>query len=119
MGVVRGSSSVWRRIEPIPELTDLHRALMDSLRPFERSGATASAFSGGDPRPGDLEWVAEFRRQSSYGRYNPHITLGHASQPPSVDPIAFTAETVALCHLGRFCTCREVLETWRLGSTTS
>jgi hypothetical protein len=61
-------------------------------------------------------WVANFRRQSSYGRYAPHITLGHASQPPDIDPIAFTAETVALCHLGRFCTCREVVESWTLGS---
>jgi 2'-5' RNA ligase len=115
-GPGRGAGSVWMRIEPSAELAHLHRALMDALRPFERCGATATAFSGGDPRPGDLKWVAGFRRQSSYGQFAPHITLGHASEPPHVDPIAFTAETVALCHLGRFCTCREVLQSWTLGS---
>lgn len=114
-GAGRGASSVWMRIEPTAVLTDLHRALMDALRSFERRGATAAAFST-DPRPGDLTWVAGFRRQSSYGRYMPHVTLGHASTPPRVDPIAFTAETVALCHLGRFCTCREVIDTWTLAA---
>ena len=48
-------------VEPAEELTDLHRALMDALRPFERTGATSAAFSGGDPRAGDLKWVAAFR----------------------------------------------------------
>jgi hypothetical protein len=115
-GAGRGDSSVWMRIEPTAELTDLHRELMDALRPFERRGETATAFSGGNPRPGDLKWVAEFRHQSSYGRYAPHITLGHASEPPYVEPTAFLAETVALCHLGGFCACREVLESWTLGS---
>ena len=115
-GPGRGASSVWMRIEPAKELTDLHRALMDALRPFEQPGATAAAFSGGDPRPGDLKWVAEFRRRSSYSRYTPHITLGHAYQAPHVDPVAFTAATVALCRLGRFCTCRELLDSWTLGS---
>jgi len=115
-GPGRGSSSVWMRIEPSKELTDLHRALMDALRPFEQSGATAAAFSGADPRPGDLKWVAGFRRRSSYSRYTPHITLGHAAKPPHVEPSAFTVERVALCRLGRFCACPEVVESWTLGS---
>ena len=113
-GPGRGASSVWMQIERATVLMDLHGALMDALRPLEQSEATAAAFSGGDPRPGDLKWVADFRRRSGYSRYTPHITLGHASQPPNVEPIAFTAETVALCHLGRFCTCRDVLESWTL-----
>ena len=113
-GPGRGSRSVWMRVEDTTALRDLHRRLMDALRPFEQSGGGPAAFADGNARPGDVTWVSRFRDYSSYARYVPHITLGHASQLPRVEPFSFVADTIALCHLGRFCTCREILRSWTL-----
>ena len=113
-GAGRGTRAVWMRIERTAPLDDLHRALMDVLLPFERRGGKPSAFADGDARPEDLQWVSGFRGNSSYERFTPHVTLGHGSRLPRVEPISFDAEVVALCHLGRFCTCRAVLRSWSL-----
>ena len=113
-GPARGSNSVWMQIERTAALDDLHRALMGALLPFEQRRGALGAFVDGDARPDDVRWVTGFRRHSSDRRYTPHVTLGHASQPPSVEPMTFDAETVAMCHLGRFCACREVLRSWTL-----
>jgi 2'-5' RNA ligase len=113
-GPGRGSSSVWMQVGVTPALLDLHRDLMDALEPFERSGANSSAFVGGSARAGDVKWVSRFRQDSSYSRYQPHVTLGHATKLPHITPLAFNADTVALFHLGRFCSCGDVLESWRL-----
>jgi hypothetical protein len=61
-----------------------------------------------------VEWVAGFRRNSSYEAFTPHITLGHSTKLPFVEPVSFDATTIAACHLGRFCTCRRILRQWKL-----
>lgn len=111
----KGGNSVWMTIERTPELEDLHEALMHAMVGVERPGGTAAAFVEGDARIGDVMWVAGYRLKSSFGAYTPHITLGHAAEPPAVEPLTFEAETVAACHLGRFCTCRRILRSWNLG----
>jgi 2'-5' RNA ligase len=110
----KGASSVWMAIERTPELDDLHEALMHALVGVERPGGTPAAFFEGDARVGDVLWVTGYRLKSSFGAYTPHITLGYAPHPPAIDPLTFTAETVAACHLGRFCTCRRILRSWNL-----
>ena len=114
IGPGRGSRSVWMRIERTVELDALHRDLMDAVAPFEQRGGDGTAFVGVDARPRDVKWVSGYRASSGYGRYNPHITLGHARQLPQIEPIDFAADTIALCRLGRFCSCRQVLRSWRL-----
>ena len=113
-GPGRGRSSVWMSIAQRLDLVELHRDLMDALSDFERQDGTNAAFVDGDARPGDVAWVAGFRRSSSYAAFRPHITLGHSSTLPTVDPLAFEASTIAACQLGRFCTCRRVLRRWEL-----
>jgi 2'-5' RNA ligase len=113
-GAGRAESSVWMTIEPTPALVQLHRDLMDVLGPFERPDGTSAAFVDGRARPGDVAWVAGFRRTSSYAAFTPHITLGHASGLLEVEPLAFDASTIAACHLSEFCTCRRVLRRWEL-----
>ena len=110
----RGSSAVWMAIEGTPELQALHERLMEALRGLERPGGTPAAFAGGDARVGDVLWVASYRLKSSFGHYTPHITLGHASAPPDVAPLSFTADTIVACQLGRYCTCREIKRFWTL-----
>jgi 2'-5' RNA ligase len=110
----RSSSAVWMAVEKTPRLQELHERLMDALRGVERAGATPAAFFGGDARMGDVLTVSSYRVNSSFAGFTPHITLGHASEPPVVQRISFQASIVGACHLGRFCSCREILRTWTL-----
>lgn len=106
--------TVWMAIERTDALLSLHERLMEALRAFEHVGGAPSAFVDGDARLSDVAWVAAYRLKSSFLAYAPHITLGHASEPPRIEPFTFDATTVAACHLGRFCTCRRVLQAWDL-----
>ena len=110
----KGSGAVWMTVANTPELQALHEAVMGATRGYERPGGTPATFHGGDARIGDVLWVTSCRLKASFQAYTPHITLGHASKPPDVAPLSFTADTVAACHLGRFCTCREIKRVWTL-----
>jgi 2'-5' RNA ligase len=114
-GGEKGGSSVSMAIERTPELDQLHEALMHALVGVERPGGTPAAFFDGDARVADVLWVTGYRLKNSFGSFAPHITLGHAPEPPSIEPFSFVADTVAACHLGRFCTCRRILRSWSLG----
>ena len=109
-----GLSSVWMTIERTPALANLHAQLLEAVGPFEVTTGDASAFFGEDARDRDVRWVRAFRRESSVDRFTPHITLGHASEPPTVEPMEFVATTIAVCHLGRFCTCCQTFRAWDL-----
>ena len=110
----QGASSVWMDIDKTPELVALHERLMEALRGLERPDGGTGAFFEEDGRLRDVLWVAGYRLKSSFHHFTPHITLGHGSQPPLVEPFDFEADAVAVCHLGRFCTCRRVLRRWTL-----
>jgi 2'-5' RNA ligase len=113
-GAGRSDRTVWLAITRSPEIADLHERLMDALVAFEQPGGGRDAFYGGDARPGDVQWVAGYRRNSAYPAYTPHITLGHADTLPTIEPFDFTVDVLAACQLGRFCTCRNTLKSWRL-----
>jgi hypothetical protein len=101
-------------VERTPALVRLHEGLLRATQSFERGGGTGSAFFAGEARERDVQWVREFRRESSFERFTPHITLGHAASPPHVEPTDAVAVRVAVCHLGRFCTCRRIIREWEL-----
>lgn len=110
----QGSRAVWMEVEKTAPLVTLHERLMEALRGLERGDGGVGAFADEDARLRDVLWVAGYRLKSSFHHFTPHITLGHASQPPLVEPFSFEAETVAVCHLGKFCTCRRILRQWML-----
>ena len=109
-----GASSVWMAIGRTPAIVELHERLLEALRGLERSDGGPSAFVDGDARVRDVLWVAGYRLKSSFGSYTPHITLGHGAEPPQIEPFSFEATTAAVCHLGRFCSCRRVVREWPL-----
>ncbi len=113
-GASIGGQSIWLAIEPSAPVMNLHERLMESLRGLERPEGTPAAFAGDEPRLRDVLWVATYRLKSSFGAYTPHVTLGHGSGPPSIEPFSFECRAAAVCHLGRFCTCRHVLRVWQL-----
>ena len=116
-GVITQGTSLTLAVGHSAPLQRLHESLMAALAEFEEAAGDESSFlSGGEEiRPGDVDWVAHYRRRSSFGRYQPHITIGHGDLEGPVEPLDFVAERLAVCHLGRRCTCRAVLAEWRLG----
>lgn len=113
-GGATGGSSVWMAIDRTAALVDLHERLLDAAQPFEQLHGDTRAFYGDDARARDVNWVTTYRKAASHASFRPHITLGHASHPPAIEPFDFTATTVAACHLGRFCSCRQLLRSWTL-----
>jgi len=113
-GAGQGSSTLWIAIDKTPPLVTLHEQVMETLRGLERPDGGTSAFFGDDARLRDALWVTSYRLKSSFHHFVPHITIGHGPAPPDVEPFTFVADTVAVCHLGRFCTCRRVLRRWTL-----
>jgi 2'-5' RNA ligase len=109
-----GTNSVWMAVEKTPPLVELHERLMEALRGLERPGGSTAAFFDEDARLRDVLWVDAYRLKSSFHHFTPHITLGHGAEPPVVEPFAFDADIVAVCHLGKFCTCRRALRQWSL-----
>ncbi len=113
-GARTGRTAQVLTVEPSAPLQRLHEQVMDALRDHEVAGeATAFQADGAPARPADVAWVAGFRDRSSYARYDPHVTIGIGPRPVSTAPFRFRVEEVALCRLGRFCTCRERLASWR------
>ena len=114
-GARAGRTSQVLTVEASPPLRQLHEGLMDALRGHEVAGGAAAFQAHGAPaRPADVAWVAEFRDRSSYARYDPHVTIGIGPGPITTAPFHFPIEEVSLCRLGRFCTCRDRLASWKL-----
>lgn len=113
-GSGQSGKTMWMAVERTPELLDLHERLMNALKNVERTGGSQYAFLDGTGRVADVHWVGSFRQQAAFGAFTPHITLGHGTLLPRVEPMAFEATAIAVCHLGRFCTCRRVLRAWEL-----
>lgn len=116
-GLSHGRTASTVRLEPTDALIRLHTRLMDRLRRFESAPGDATAFlsAGGlPPRDADVEWVRQFRTHAAYERFDPHVTVGIGTlREPGPLPAADGAR-VALCQLGRFCTCRRILAEWTL-----
>ena len=106
-------------IEPDPELQGMHEQLLEALAPFAQGEVEASAFhDGGEPpRPQDVEWVRAFKSSASGEAFFPHVTLGVGPPPTLEQGLSFAVDHLALCRLGRFCTCRVPLFEWRLASS--
>ena len=115
-GAGRGGSAVWMAIEPnastdgVASATAWMLCTLSSVRTAPRRRS-----STGDARDGDVDWVAGFRRRSSYERVRSRTSRwGTRRRCRTVEPVAFDATTIAACHLGRYCTCRRVLRQWEL-----
>lgn len=103
-------------IERSPELQKLHEFVMDKLVPlFTYDDVTKEMFYSPPPVSSiPLHWTEGFVKTLVREKYWPHITLG-LGVPENTDfPINFTASRFALCHLGTYCTCREILAEYNL-----
>jgi 2'-5' RNA ligase len=114
-GARSGRTSQAAVVDPTPDLQRLHERVLHALESHEVIG-TRDAFQVDDhlARDADVRWVTRFRPDSAFDRFDPHITIGIGPAPPALTPWRLTANAVALCRLGRFCTCRNRLADWTL-----
>lgn len=102
-----------------PTLQQLHETVMDKLVPlFTYDDVSKDMFY----RPPPVNripqyWVKGYVKTSVRKKYHPHITLG-LGVPDNIDlPISFKVSKIALCHLGNYCTCRDILASALLQKT--
>jgi 2'-5' RNA ligase len=101
-------------------LQKLHEAVTIALQAFcSHEGTTDMLFSPPPVEEISLHWIRNYREQSSNEHFAPHITLGFGTTESSALPMDFTASTLALCHLGNYCTCRRILASATLGACTN
>ncbi len=97
-------------VEKTKEIQTLHEMVMEKVQPYFSSDATGDMIYGDEEvAETTLEWIKNYRENSSFAKFYPHITIGYGQAEEQQFPISFTAEKLALCHLGNHCTCRKVL----------
>lgn len=102
-------------IKKTAELQSLHEMIMTKLRPFLTYDVSIDmVFSPPTVEEITLCWIKNYAEKSSFENFRPHITVGFGELDNVNAPIVFTASTLALCHLGNYCTCRKVLISTKL-----
>ena len=114
-GTRQGRTTLAAIVAPTPALQDLHARVLDTLAVHEVAGGHDAFQVDDDPaREADVRWVTRFRQDSAFDRFDPHITIGIRAPAAPLASWRFTASEIALCRLGRFCTCRDHLAHWTL-----
>jgi len=102
-------------LEKTEELQSLHETVMKKLDPYLTHDVTTDLLCA----PPEIEevslyWIKIYAKEKSFKNYAPHITIGFGETDEVDLPISFSASTLALCHLGNYCTCRKVLYSTKL-----
>jgi hypothetical protein len=112
-------------IRPTDDLRRFQQKLIDAIAPFTVKTGTAAAFvtTKDDPdinKP-TIDYVAHYVPADSGAKFNPHVTIGVASQDflenflkEKFDEFTFSPAAVAVYHLGNFGTARAKLKSWSL-----
>lgn len=98
------------------QIDALHREVMDRVSPFLSHDDLSTKMVFAPPAVDEITlfWIKNYPKNSSYDRFRPHITTGFGMVDQIKTPIHFTASTLALCHLGNYCTCRDKLSSVQL-----
>ncbi|MDD4202483.1 MAG: 2'-5' RNA ligase family protein [Candidatus Omnitrophica bacterium] len=102
----------WLKVEDQDSLRQFHDHIMDVAEPFFMFKAEGSMFypeKDGSINKTTVDYVNNFKTCSSKENYEPHITIGHGITAQNFESFEFYPVSVAVCHLGNFCTCRRVL----------
>ncbi len=103
-----GYEIVTLHIQKQPDIQQLHEMITSELSPYLSSEGSGNDFH--EPQgDGALFYIKNFKTVASFEKYNPHITLGLGKLEGVKFPIEFTADKLALCHLGDNYTCVKIL----------
>ena len=102
-------------LEKSEPLLILHRSVMAQVNcaPPERcSTRDIYADENEEIVPFTCNYVNAYATNGAFDRYSPHITLGHGDATVLEEtriPTMARFTTLAVCHLGNRCTCRDIL----------
>jgi len=112
-------------VEPTDDLLKLQQKLIDAVAPFTVETGTAAAFvttpEDPDINQPTIDYVATFVPKATGKDFNPHVTVGIASQDylkqMLAEPFAgftFSPAGASVYQLGNFGTAQKKLKTWEL-----
>jgi hypothetical protein len=112
-------------IEPTDDLTRYQKKLIAAVAPFTVKSGTAAAFVTTNEdleiNQPTIEYVTSFVPDASGEKFNPHVTIGIATQDylkklldEKFEPFTFSPTGAAVYHLGNFGTARKELKSWEL-----
>jgi hypothetical protein len=112
-------------IEPTDDLIRFQKKLIDAVTPFTVKTGTAAAFvtTKEDPEINQptIDYVATYVPDASGEKFNPHVTIGLASQDylkemldETFEAFTFSPAGASVSHLGNFGTARKQLKGWEL-----
>jgi hypothetical protein len=110
-------------IEPTDDLIRYQQKLIDAVAPFTVPAGTAAAFVTTKEHPDinqpTIDYVTSFVPQETGRKFNPHVTIGIATQDylkkmleEKFEAFTFSPVAAAVYHLGNFGTAREQLKRW-------
>ncbi len=112
-------------VEPTDDLLKLQQKLVHVVAPFTAKTGTAAAFvttpEDPDINQPTIDYVAAFVPKGTGKNFNPHVTVGLASQDymkamlaEPFDVFTFSPAGVSVYQLGNFGTARKKLKAWEL-----
>jgi hypothetical protein len=112
-------------VEPTDDLIRYQKKLIDAVAPFTAETGTAEAFvtTKEDPEINQptIDYVAAFVPKETGEKFNPHVTIGIATQEylkkmldEKFEPFTFSPSGAAVYHLGNFGTARKQLKSFEL-----
>lgn len=112
-------------IEPTVDLIRYQQKLIDAVTPFAVKAGTAAAFvttkEDPDINQPTIDYVADFVAHETGNKFNPHVTIGLATQDylkrmldEKFDAFTFSPVGASVYHLGNFGTARTRLKNWDL-----
>ena len=116
-------------IEPTDDLIRYQKKLIDAVALFTVETGTAAAFvtTKEDPEINQptIDYVTKFVPDGTGKHFNPHVTIGIASQDylkkmvdEKFESFTFSPVRASVYHLGNFGTAREKLKSWDLTPET-
>jgi hypothetical protein len=112
-------------IEPTDDLIRYQKKLIDAVAPFTVKTGTAAAFvttkEDPDINQPTIDYVADFVPNASGKKFNPHVTIGLATEDylkkmldEKFESFTFSPAGASVYHLGNFGTARKKLKGWEL-----
>jgi hypothetical protein len=112
-------------IEPTDDLIRFQQKLIDAVTPFTEKTGTAAAFitTKEDPEINQptIDYVAAYVPNGTGPKFNPHVSIGIASQDylkklldEKFETFTFSPAGASVYHLGNMGTARKKLRSWAL-----
>jgi hypothetical protein len=112
-------------IEPTDDLIRYQKGLIDAVAPFTVRTGTAAAFvttkEAPDINQPTIDYVTTFLPNETGKKFNPHVTIGLATQDylkkmldEQFEAFTFSPVGVSVYHLGNYGTARKKLKSWEL-----